>query len=155
MTMTCWVQVLFYSCLGRVLNVSCVWMLVSCFRFGKCEATISLKSLFVAFNFISVFFYAGFSSLLFWLYPRLLGGIGCVQYSFFLLCVLECAMFSALFFIKFILSSWACLLGMLSDVVFIWPIVFMISRTSIWFVLFVFSISIFLLNFLPYFGPSP
>lgn len=57
MSMICWVQTLLYSCLSRVLNVSCVWMLVSCFRFDKFEATISIKIFFVLFNFISVFFY--------------------------------------------------------------------------------------------------
>lgn len=43
MSMMCWVQILLYSCLSSVLNASCVWMLVSCFRFETFEATISLK----------------------------------------------------------------------------------------------------------------
>lgn len=49
MSMICWVQILLYSCLSRVLNVSCVWMLVSCFRFDKFEATISIKIFFCSF----------------------------------------------------------------------------------------------------------
>lgn len=127
--MMCWGQILLYSHLDRVLYASCVWILISCFRFGKFVAIILLKSL----SLLNLFQLSSTLDSQVWSFgciPDFLEVLVMFHNCFPFICVRVCC------FLGFVLHKthvcWGCfLVWFLFDQLFLWFLEFLFGHLSV------------------------